>query len=64
MSELKKNGGTYGQTKKVNILKFSYVEAHKVQQKIAELEIAEKQKWMDNRDIKINTALNSLKAKQ
>ena len=64
MSEPQENGGTYGQTEKVFFFLSSYVEAHKVQQKIAELEQSEKQKWMENRDNKMNTALNQLRAKQ
>jgi hypothetical protein len=43
---------------------FSYVEAHKIQQKIAELEVAERETWMANRETKIKIALNQLKAKQ
>ena len=42
----------------------SYVEANKVQARIKELEVAEKGTWMNNRDIKIDTSLNQLRAKQ
>ena len=64
MFESQKNGRTHGKTKKVHIYQCSYVEAHKVQQKIAELEVIEKERWMANRDNKMQTALNQLKAKQ
>ena len=37
MLEFEKNVRAYGKTKKVSFTLFSYVEAHKVQQKIAEL---------------------------
>ena len=37
MSKFKENGRTHGQAKEVIIYTHSYVEAHKVQQKIAEL---------------------------
>jgi hypothetical protein len=42
MFKFKKNVGVYGQTKKVLVFLFSFVEAHNVQSRIAELTVAEK----------------------
>lgn len=64
MSQPPENGRVHGQTKEVTISWCSYVEAHNLQQKIAELVAEEKEKWMSNRAIKIDTALNTLKLKQ
>lgn len=64
MPQPPENGGIHGQTKEVTMLWSSYVEAHNLQQKIAELVAEEKEKWMNNRAIKIDTALNTLKLKQ
>ena len=42
----------------------SYVEAHRVQKQLQELEKAEYQKWMVSRNNKIRNLLNQLKTKQ
>jgi hypothetical protein len=56
-----KNGSAYGQTKKVTLILCSYAQAHLVQQQIAELEKAEKERWIINRDDKIGLALLHLR---
>lgn len=64
MSQPQEDVVVHGQAKKVPLLLASYVEAHSLQQKIAELVAEERQRWMNNRATKIDTALNTLKAKQ
>jgi hypothetical protein len=55
------NGSAHGKTKKVNLALCSYAQAHLVQQQIAELEKAEKERWIVNRDDKIGLALLHLR---
>lgn len=61
MPESEENGGSYGQAKEVDLLLSSYAQAHLVQQQIAELEKAEKERWIINRDDKIDLALVHLR---
>ena len=44
--------------------KFSYVEAHKVQERCNQMEKEETAAWINARNIKIETALNKLRNKQ
>ena len=43
---------------------FRYPEAAKVQERLALLEKVEKDAWLNARNLKIETAINTLKAKQ
>jgi hypothetical protein len=53
-------GGLHGQAEEVISFLSSYAQAHIVQQQIAEMEKAEKEKWMASRKAKIETALRHL----
>ena len=64
MSQSQENGRALGQTEKVNCYLNRYVDAHNIQQQIAHLEVKEKEVWMQNRHIKIDTGLNQLRARQ
>jgi hypothetical protein len=61
VSKPEENGSKYGKTKKVNLALCSYAQAHLVQQQIAELEKAEKERWIIDRDDKIDLALLHLR---
>lgn len=64
MPQPEKNGRAYGQTEEVAYSLFSYAEAHLVQTRISEMVKVEKDKWLSNRNSKIETALSTLRGNQ
>jgi hypothetical protein len=64
MPQSEKNVRAHGQTEEVLYSLFSYAEAHLVQTRISEMVKVEKDKWLSNRNSKIETALNTLRGNQ